>query len=344
MEIVNKTEELLKYMATAVQVSPQHPVLVDKYILGKEVEVDAIGDGKDLFIPGIMEHIERAGVHSGDSIAVYPPQTLSPAVIAQIVNYTMKIGRALTINGLINIQFVVSEGCVYVLEVNPRASRTVPVLSKVTGVPMVQTATKAMLGRSLAELGYRPGLGPEPDYIAVKAPVFSFEKLGLVETSLGPEMKSTGEVMGVDRTFPHALYKAMRSAGLKVALSGVALFSVADRDKEEAVAVARMYANLGFTLLATPGTGEALRKANLPCQEISGDPLSLLRSGRVDLVVNTPTRGKVQGRPGFLLRRTAAEYKVPCLTSLDTARTLTVVLRCLKVGDHPAPVSMEKLA
>jgi len=331
-------------MATAVQVSPQHPVLVDKYILGKEVEVDAIGDGQDLFIPGIMEHIERAGVHSGDSIAVYPPQTLSHEVANQIVDYTMKIGHALSIKGLINIQFVVSGEEVLVLEVNPRASRTVPVLSKVTGVPMVQTATRAMLGRTLAEMGYHPGLGQETGFIAVKAAVCSFEKLSLVETSLGPEMKSTGEVMGIDRTFPHALYKAMRSSGLRVALSGMALFSVADRDKEEAVAVAGMYKTLGFTLLATPGTGEALRKANLEFKEVSGDPLPLLRSGHINLVVNTPTRGKVQGRPGFLLRRTAAEYKVPCLTSLDTARALTLVLRCLRSGEDPAPVSMDVLA
>jgi len=342
MEIVSNTNELMKYMATAVQVSPKHPVLVDKYILGKEVEVDAIGDGQDLFIPGIMEHIERAGVHSGDSIAVYPPQTLSRQVMDQIVDYTLHIGRALKINGLMNIQYVVGNGKVYVLEVNPRASRTVPVLSKVTGVPMVQVATRAMLGRSLAELGYRPGLGPEPGFIAVKAPVFSFEKLILVETSLGPEMKSTGEVMGIDRTFPHALYKAMRSAGLRVSFKGDVVFSVADRDKEEAVAVAGEYAALGFTLRATPGTAEVFRKAGLEVLELD-ETLPRIRSGTVGLVVNTPTRGKVHGRPGFLLRRTAAEYKVPCLTSLDTARAFTVVLHCLKRGDDPAPVSMGEL-
>jgi carbamoyl-phosphate synthase large subunit len=208
---------------------------------------------------------------------------------------------------------------------------------------MVQAATRAMLGRNLAEMGYRPGLGPDPEHIAVKAPVFSFEKLGLVETSLGPEMKSTGEVMGVDRAFPHALFKAMRSAGLRMDFSGDVVFSVADRDKEEAVAVAREYAALGFTLRATPGTAAALRRAGLKVLAVD-EALSLVRSGAVGLLVNTPTRGKVHNRPGFLLRRTAAEYKVPCLTSLDTAGALAMVLRCLKRGDDPAPVSMAELS
>ncbi|OPX85252.1 carbamoyl-phosphate synthase large subunit [Pelotomaculum sp. PtaB.Bin117] len=339
MEIVSNTSELLKYMATAVQVSPRHPVLVDKYILGKEVEVDAVGDGRDLFIPGIMEHIERAGVHSGDSIAVYPPQTLSRQVTGKIVEYTLKIGRALRICGLINIQYVVDDSGVYVLEVNPRASRTVPVLSKVTGVPMVQAATRTMLGKSLADLGYRPGLGPEHGFIAVKAPVFSFEKLSQVEISLGPEMKSTGEVMGVDRTFSHALYKAMQSAGLRVACSGDVLFSIADRDKEEAIPLAREYAGLGFQLQATPGTAEFLKKAGLTVREAE-ETVSLVCSGNIALLINTPTRGKNRERPGFLLRRTAAEYKVPCLTSLDTARALSVVLRYLKQGGGPEPLSM----
>ncbi|OPY57888.1 MAG: Carbamoyl-phosphate synthase large chain [Pelotomaculum sp. PtaU1.Bin035] len=342
MEIVNNTSELLKYMASAVQVSPRHPVLVDKYIQGKEVEVDAIGDGRDLFIPGIMEHIERAGVHSGDSIAVYPPQTLSRQVIDKIVEYTLKIGRALQICGLINIQYVVDGSGVYVLEVNPRASRTVPVLSKVTGIPMVQAATRAMLGRGLDELGYQPGLGPEHGFIAVKAPVFSFEKLGQVEISLGPEMKSTGDVMGIDRTFYHALYKAIQSTGLRVAFSGEVLFSIADRDKEEAVSLAHVYTTLGFQLRATPGTAGILRKAGLAVCE-TDETTALIRSGRISLVVNTPTRGKNRSRPGFHLRRTASEYKVPCLTSLDTAQALAVVLNYLKQGKEPVPLSMAEV-
>jgi carbamoyl-phosphate synthase large subunit len=340
MEIVYDTNELLKYMETAVQVSPKHPVLVDKYIRGKEVEVDAIGDGEDIFIPGIMEHIERAGVHSGDSIAVYPPQTLSAGEIFTIVENTIKIGRALRISGLINIQYVVGEGGVYVLEVNPRASRTVPVLSKVTGVPMVQAATRAMLGTKLSSLGYGSGLGEVSKLITVKAPVFSFEKLGLVETSLGPEMKSTGEVMGIDRHFPHSLYKAMLSAGLKISSGGAVLVSLANRDKDEALPLVRNYAELGYRLMATEGTARNLTAAGLDVDEVA-DVGDALRSGRVSLVINTPTRGKVPGRPGFLLRRVAAEYRVPCFTSLDTAGALVGVLECLRRGEDPGPVNMK---
>ncbi|MCL6612146.1 MAG: carbamoyl-phosphate synthase large subunit [Peptococcaceae bacterium] len=341
MEIVHSENEILKYMESAVQVSPRHPVLVDKYIRGKEVEVDAVGDGKDIFIPGIMEHIERAGVHSGDSIAVYPPQTLSEGEIDTIVDYTLRIGRALKICGLINIQFVVGEDGIFVLEVNPRASRTVPILSKVTGVPMVQVATRAMMGRSLASMGYRSGLGPLPNLVTVKAPVFSFDKLGLVETSLGPEMKSTGEVMGIDRSFPLALYKAIVSSGLKIALGGALLVSLADRDKEEALPIIRRYRDMGFELHATPGTARALAGAGLAVEE-AGDPCSLIRSGVFSLVINTPSRGKIPGRPGFVLRRTASEYRVPCLTSLDTARALAGVLDHLIRGEEPEPVNMRQ--
>jgi carbamoyl-phosphate synthase large subunit len=341
MEIVYSDNEILKYMESAVQVSPKHPVLVDKYIRGKEVEVDAIGDGKDIFIPGIMEHIERAGVHSGDSIAVYPPQTLSKKEIDTIVDYTLRIGRALKICGLINIQFVVGEEGIFVLEVNPRASRTVPVLSKVTGVPMVQVATRAMLGRSLESMGYRSGLGPLPSFITVKAPVFSFDKMGLVEISLGPEMKSTGEVMGIDRTFPLSLYKAMISSGLRIAPGGTLLVSLADRDKEEALPIIRRYRDIGFKLYATSGTAGILAGAGFSVEE-AGDSCSLIRSGAVSLVINTPTRGKIPGRPGFNLRRTASEYRVPCLTSLDTARALAGVLESISRGEEPEPVNMRR--
>ncbi len=341
MEIVYNNEQLIKYMKNAVRVSPKHPVLVDKYIQGKEVEVDAIGDGQNIFIPGIMEHIERAGVHSGDSIAVYPPQSLTKDNIDQIVNYTLRIGKALKICGLINIQFVVSENRVYVLEVNPRASRTVPILSKVTGVPMVQIATKAMLGLSLAEQGYAEGLGPPPKYVTVKAPVFSFEKLGLVETSLGPEMKSTGEVMGVDKSFNYAFYKAIIAAGMNISHHGKVLFSVADRDKMEAVAVAKQYAALGFKLTATANTAQALRAAGLTV-DTADEPLIEVLKGEIQLIVNTPTRGKIPERNGFKLRRAACEYKVPCFTSLDTARTLAVALKSLQQGHKPRPISLNE--
>ena len=339
MEIVHNDEELLKYMQSAVQVTPKHPVLVDKYVRGKEVEVDAIGDGKDIFIPGIMEHIERAGVHSGDSIAVYPPQTLSDSEIASIVDYTLRIGRALRVCGLINIQYVVGKDGIFVLEVNPRASRTVPVLSKVTGVPMVQVATRAMLGRSLESMGYGDGLGPTMDLVTVKAPVFSFEKLGLVETSLGPEMKSTGEVMGIDRTFPLALYKAMVSSGLKIIPGGAMLISLSDRDKEEALSIIRCYVDMGFSLYATGGTARALAGAGLAVV-VATDTGTLIRSGEISLVINTPTRGKIPGRTGFMMRRAASEYRVPCLTSLDTARALAVVFQSFNRGEEPEPVNM----
>ena len=339
MEIVHSDQELLKYMETAVQITPKHPVLVDKYVLGKEVEVDAIGDGKDIFIPGIMEHVERAGVHSGDSIAVYPPQTLSDRETAGIVEYTLRIGRALKICGLMNIQYVVGKNGIFVLEVNPRASRTVPVLSKVTGIPMVQVATRAMLGRSLESMGYGSGLGPTPNLVTVKAPVFSFEKLGLVETSLGPEMKSTGEVMGIDRTFPLALYKAMVSSGLKIVTGGDLLVSLSDRDKEEALPIIRCYVDMGFKLYATGGTASALAGAGLAVED-AANAETMIRSGRISLVINTPTRGKIPGRPGFMMRRAASEYRVPCLTSLDTAQALAVMLQSIGRGEEPEPVNM----
>ncbi len=342
MEIVHNTEQLLKYMESAVQVSPKHPVLVDKYIRGKEVEVDAIGDGDDILIPGIMEHVERAGVHSGDSIAVYPAQTLTPQEQDIIVNYTTRISKALNICGLINIQYVVGEGKVYVLEVNPRASRTVPILSKVTGVPMVSVATRAMMGRKLKELGYPAGLWVLPHHVTVKAPVFSFEKLTQVEVSLGPEMKSTGEVMGVDRSFSHALYKAMLSSGLKFNTSGAVLAAIADKDKQEAVPILKRYAEMGFRVFATEETAKALAAGSVEVNSLNNqlEPVELIRRGQVQYVINTPTKGKEPGRLGFTIRRTAAEFRVPCFTSLDTASAVLRILEFLRRGEKPCPVSM----
>lgn len=346
MEIVYHPAELLKYMESAVQVSPRHPVLIDKYLRGKEVEIDGIGDGREIFIPGIIEHIERAGIHSGDSMAVYPPQALSPGEIKQVAEYTLKIGRALKTCGLLNIQYVITTEGIYVLEVNPRASRTVPVLSKVTGVPMVQAATRAMLGHSLASQGYTQGLGPLPGCVIVKAPVFSFEKLNEVETSLGPEMKSTGEVMGVDYNFPHALYKAMLAAGWNIRwntpgrVPPTILVSIADRDKLEALPIIKRYGALGFKFYATSGTAGALSATGLPAETIE-DPLELIRSGKVQLVINTPTRGKLAARPGFKIRRAAVEYRVPCLTSLDTAQALASVLEHITMGKEPEPVNIK---
>jgi len=327
MEVVPNPAALEKYMTGAIEVSPRHPVLVDKYLPGTEVEVDAVADGTNCLIAGIMEHIERAGVHSGDSMAVYPAQSLSRAARETIIGYTAEISRALKVQGLLNIQFVVWQEEVYVLEVNPRASRTVPVLSKITGFPLVAASVRAALGESLTDQGYSPGLWPEPGYTAVKAPVFSFEKLAGVEVSLGPEMKSTGEVLGLGPDLGGALYKALKAARLTPAPEGTVLVSLADRDKSEALAVSRPYHELGYALAATADTAQVLRMAGLPVKEIDhAELVSRVAKGEFVLVINTPTSGKVPGRTGFQLRRAALESGVPCLTSLDTARALAGVL------------------
>ncbi len=332
MEIVYNNDELLNYMANAVKITPEYPVLVDKYLFGKELEVDAISDGSDVLIPGIMEHIERAGVHSGDSTAVCPPQTLSRKVKELVVDYTTKLARALNIKGLINIQYVLHNGNVYVLEVNPRSSRTVPYLSKITGIPMVNLATKLIMGRTLKELGYKGGLYPESSVVGVKAPVFSFAKLRQVDISLGPEMKSTGEVMGVDRDFKVALYKAMVAAGSMFPKKGTVLATIADRDKEEAVPIIKKMASLGYQICATAGTAAALRAAGLPVEQVKkvheGSPhiVDLIRANNINLVINTLTKGKAPESDGFQIRRAAVEYGVPCLTSLDTTRAILYVL------------------
>ncbi|MGE5551642.1 MAG: carbamoyl-phosphate synthase large subunit [Bacteroidota bacterium] len=324
MEIVYRQEDLERYIAEATLVSEERPILVDKYVLGRECEVDAIADGQDILIPGLMEHVERAGVHSGDSYAVYPTVSLTSAEKMRILNYTAKLARALKVVGLVNIQFVIAGGEVYVIEVNPRASRTVPFLSKVTGVPMVRLATNAILGRSLREQGYEPGLAPESPFWAVKAPVFSFSKLTGVEVSLGPEMKSTGEAMGVATTYADALAKAFRAAGVGMLTKGTALVTVADRDKKDALPLIKWLAKAGFRLAATAGTALFLIEHGLSVEPVykigqgSPDVIDLLRSGRIDLVCNTLTRGKEPERDGFQIRRAAVEVGIPCLTSLDT--------------------------
>lgn len=332
MEIVYNDQELMEYMKTAVQVSNDHPVLVDKYLLGTEIEVDAIADGTDVLIPGIMQHIERAGVHSGDSIAVYPAHQLTDAIKAEVEATTMKIARALNVKGLLNIQFVEHEGKLYVLEVNPRSSRTVPFLSKVTGIPMVNVATRVALGETLADMGYGSGLHTSPDYYAIKAPVFSFAKLQQVDISLGPEMKSTGEVMGVDPQFEKALYKAMVASGINIPDSGTILATIADKDKAEAIPIMKGFAELGFRLMATSGTAQALQDAGLEVEvaqklrEGSPNIVDLIRADRIDFVVNTLTKGRWQESDGFQIRRAAVEHGVPCLTSLDTTAMLLRVL------------------
>ncbi|NLC06391.1 MAG: carbamoyl-phosphate synthase large subunit [Syntrophomonadaceae bacterium] len=339
MEIVYNESELAEYMATAVRVSPKYPILVDKYFLGKEVEVDGISDGEEVLIPGIMEHIERAGVHSGDSIAVYPSFSLSQAETEQIVDYTEKLARALQVKGLINIQFVVKDGRVYVLEVNPRSSRTIPFMSKITGIPMVKVATEIILGKTLREQGYHGGLYPTSPYYGVKAPVFSFDKLLQVDVSLGPEMKSTGEVMGIDRILDKAVYKALLAARLDIPLQGTILATIADKDKAEALPLLQTFAQMGFQIMATAGTAQALTKAGLEVLTVKkireGSPnlVDLIREGKIDLVINTLTRGKLPETDGFKIRRAAVEMGVPCLTSLDTVKVIQQVQRCLQRGN-----------
>lgn len=335
MEIVYKEKELLQYMENAVRVNPDHPVLIDRYLEGKEVEVDAISDGKDVFIPGIMEHIERAGVHSGDSIAVYPPQKLTQKQKDLIIERTIAMAKGLGIVGLLNIQFVLHRDEVYVLEVNPRSSRTVPFLSKITGVPMANLATRVILGTSLRELGYETGYGPEQEEVFVKVPVFSFAKLRRVDTYLSPEMKSTGEVMGRDNTLEKALYKGLVASGMKIPTYGTVLFTVADKDKPEAIRLMKRFYEIGYTIMATEGTAKSLEEEQIPVTVVHkiGSPernlLDVIRQGEAQFVINTLTKGKVPARDGFRIRRESSENGVVCLTSLDTAEAILGVLESL---------------
>ena len=339
MEIVHNATELVRYMSLAIELDTGHPVLIDKYMQGKEAEVDAIGDGETVLIPGIMEHIERAGVHSGDSMAVYPGINLTEREIQTLVDYTVRIGLELKIKGLMNIQFIIMPGgadkasSVYVIEVNPRASRTVPFISKVTGVPMVRVATKVMLGKSLKEQGYHTGLWPARKLVGIKAPVFSMSKLLGVDTYLGPEMKSTGEVMGIDTTFNAALAKALLAAGLMLPPQGAILLSIADRDKAEALPIIRKFSAIGYKLYATEGTAAMIEAAGFPVTKITkklseGHPnvIDIINNGTVDGVVNTITGGQIPFRDGFYIRRAAAEKRIPCFTSLDTVRAAVEAL------------------
>ncbi|AJY76392.1 carbamoyl-phosphate synthase large subunit [Paenibacillus beijingensis] len=344
MEIVYSDEELLSYMKEAVKINPEHPVLIDRYMLGKEAEVDAICDGETVVIPGIMEHVERAGVHSGDSIAVYPPQSLSDDIKAQIIDITTKIAKALKVVGLVNIQFVIHQEQVYVIEVNPRSSRTVPFLSKVTNLPMANLATQAILGTKLASLGHVDGLWPEDEYVSVKVPVFSFAKLRRVDPTLTPEMKSTGEVMGRDVLYAKALYKGLIGAGMRIPQTGSIIATVADKDKEEATELLRGFYAIGYKIIATGGTADALEKAGLRVKRVNklseGSPniLDLIRSGQAQFVVNTLTKGKTPERDGFRIRREAVENGVVCMTSLDTVRALLNMLETLNFSSRAMPV------
>lgn len=348
MEIVYNENEMVEYMRGAVKVSREFPVLVDKYLQGKELEVDAVSDGQDVLIPGIMQHIERAGVHSGDSVAVYPAHQISETIKDKIIDYTVKLARALSVKGLINIQFVEYNGELYVLEVNPRSSRTVPYISKVTGIPMVKLATEIILGKTLREMGCHSGLYPSPGYYAIKVPVFSFAKLVQVDVILGPEMKSTGEVMGVDTCFEKALYKGFTAAGIAIPDSGVIVATIADKDKEEAIPILRGFYDLGFKLVATSGTARALEKAGMKVQRVNklheGSPhiVDLIREDKVDFVVNTLTKGRGPYSDGFQIRRAAVELGIACLTSLDTTRVILEVIKDLKKGREFTPVALQE--
>ncbi|MCD8198943.1 MAG: carbamoyl-phosphate synthase large subunit [Phascolarctobacterium sp.] len=349
MEIVYNDDELKHYMSSAVKASREHPVLVDHYLLGTEVEVDAICDGTAVLIPGIMEHVERAGVHSGDSIAVYPPRTLSESVIKTIIKFTNKMALGLEVKGMINIQYIVRDNQVYVIEVNPRSSRTVPFLSKVTGVPMVNVATKAAMGRSLKEQGYKPGLRLFPDYYAVKAPVFSFNKMSNVDITLGPEMKSTGEVMAVDYKYSRALYKACIAAGINVPHEGSILITVSDMDKPEAAEIAKGFEDLGYEITATGGTAEYIGKQGVHVRRAvklsEGKPniLDDIKEGHISMVINTTNHGRDAERDGFKIRRSTVEHAIACLTSLDTASELQHVMSVMRRRRIVSVVALQDL-
>ena len=335
MEIVYNMEELASYMKSAVKVSKEHPVLVDQYLVGKEIEVDAICDGEGIVIPGIMEHVERAGVHSGDSTAIYPPVSLTPEIEAKLYEYTAKMAKRIKAIGLLNVQYLIHKDKIYVIEVNPRSSRTVPYLSKVTDIPMVTLATRAIFGEKLPEMGYTYGLQPKKQLTAVKMPVFSFSKLIDVETSLGPEMKSTGEVLGIDRDPNKALYKAMIAAGYIFSKNGSILVTISDKDKEEALEIIRRFHAIGFSIKATMGTAAFLNSNAIPAESVKkikeGSPNveDVIKNGEVAFVINTLTKGKVPERDGFRIRRAAVEFNVPCLTSLDLSRAVLQVLESM---------------
>ncbi len=333
MEIVENEEDLRSYMRTAVKASPEHPVLVDSYIVGRECEVDAISDGNQVLIPGVMEHIERAGVHSGDSMAVYPPQTLSQSIKDTIADYTKRLAIGLNCIGMMNIQFVIKDETVYVIEVNPRASRTVPFLSKVTDIPMAQVATRLILGETLSDLGYEDGLYPEAEQVHVKAPVFSFSKLAKVDSLLGPEMKSTGEVMGSDKTLEKALYKAFEASYFHLPEYGNIVFTIADDTKEEALALVKRFSEIGYGLFATQGTAAYLQENGIEARVVNkigedGEENipALVRSGKIQAIVNTVGTKRTADKDGQLIRSSAIEQGIPLFTALDTAEAMLKVL------------------
>jgi carbamoyl-phosphate synthase large subunit len=349
MEIAYSDRNITDFMRIINQTVQEHPILVDKYLMGREVEVDGVFDGEDILIPGIMEHVERAGVHSGDSISVYPTMHVEEKHKQTILQYTYDLAKALGVIGLINIQFILYNDQVYVIEVNPRSSRTIPYISKVTGVPIIDLATRVMLGEKLKDLGYGTGIYPEAKYFAVKMPVFSFEKLTDVDTGLGPEMKSTGEVLGIAESFPQALLKAFKGANMKVPKKGGRIIiTVKDEDKHEMVGIARGFEEMGIEILATAGTASALEEGGVTCKRVArvseGHPniLDMIASGTVDLVINTPTKGRKHDTDGFKIRRSAVEHSVGCVTAIDTAHALLTVREYGRSADLK-PIDITKI-
>ena len=332
MRIAVSDEDVEEYIGVINQIAQEHPILVDKYLMGKEIEVDAVCDGTDILIPGIMEHIERTGVHSGDSISVYPAPTISDEVREMLVEYTKRLAQALHVVGLINIQFIVMDEQVYVIEVNPRSSRTVPYISKVTGIPIVDLATKVIIGNTIKGMGYTPGLAPTADYIAIKMPVFSFEKIRGAEISLGPEMKSTGECLGISKNYNEALFKAFLGNGVNLPKYKKMILTVKDSDKLDAVEIGQRFTALGYEIYSTRSTCRVLNENGVPAKPInkveepSPNLLDLILSHEIDLVIDTPSQGVEHSKDGFVIRRNAIETGVTVLTSLDTAHALLTSL------------------
>ncbi len=347
MQIAVSDEDVREYMEIINRIQQDHPILVDKYLVGKEIEVDAVCDGEDILIPGIMEHIERAGIHSGDSISVYPAKSITQKTIDTIEDYTEKLARALHVKGLINIQFIACGEDVYVIEVNPRSSRTVPYISKVTGIPIVKLATKVITGSKIKDLGYTPGLQPKADYYAIKMPVFSFEKIRGADISLGPEMKSTGECLGISSDFDEALYKAFQGAGINLPKYKQIIMTLKDEDKEEGIDIAKRFIAMGYKVYASRGTAKICNDAGVPVVKVNKIDqeaptlLDLILSHKIDLVIDTPSNGIEHARDGFLIRRYAIETGIHCLTSLDTAHAL---LRSLEHAYNNDDLSLVDIA
>jgi len=349
MQIAISDEDVTEYMEIINRIQQEHPILVDKYLVGKEVEIDAVCDGEDVLIPGIMEHIERAGIHSGDSISVYPAQTLSIKIIDTIVEYTRRLTRALHVKGLINIQFIVANEKVFVIEVNPRSSRTVPYISKVTGIPIVELATRVIVGNKIKDLGYTPGLQKKSDYIAIKMPVFSFEKIRGADISLGPEMKSTGECLGISKDFNEALYKAFQGAGINLPKYKQVIITVKDEDKVDIIEIGRRFEALGYKIFATRGTAKALNDGGVKAIKVNKAEqeaptlLDLILEHKIDLVIDTPCNGVDKAKDGFIIRRYAIETGIHCLTSLDTVNALLTSLEHAQNNKTLSLVDISKL-